>query len=63
MRAKCIITFKSSRNSAVSSWNTILRGKDHLSIAKDAIDALKRRQRRKVNIIGLMVYDRDAASA
>ena len=61
MRLKCIITYRTSRGSSVSSWRTEGLGTNHVSIAADMIAQLRKRQRRRVTVIGVMVHDRDAA--
>ena len=61
MRFNCIITFRNSRNKEISNWKTEARGADHLTVAEDMIARLRKRQRRRVTIVGVMVYDRDAA--
>ena len=63
MNAQCIITYQSSRGSKISSWKASARGTDHPSIAADMIKELRKRQKRRVTIIGVMVHDRDAAAA
>jgi hypothetical protein len=62
MRFKCIITYRSSRRSGVSSWKGEARGSDHVAIAADMIAQLRKRQRRPITIIGVLVHDRDAAA-
>jgi len=63
MNAQCIITYQSSRGSKISSWKASARGTDHASIAADMIDKLRRRQKRRVTIIGVLVHDKVAAAA
>ena len=62
MRFRCLITYRSARSKAVSSWQSHGRGRDHASIAADMISELRRKQRRVLTIISVMVYDRDAAA-
>ena len=63
MNAQCIITYQSSRGSKISTWKAIRRGNDHASIAANMIKELRRRQKRRVTIIGVLIHDRDAAKA
>ena len=63
MNAQCIITYQSSRSSKISTWKASARGPDHVAIAANMIEKLRRRQRRRVTIIGVLVHDRDAAAA
>jgi hypothetical protein len=63
MRFKCIITFKTSRSRAVSSWRAKGHGEDHLSFAAEKISQLRKRQRRQVTIVGVMVHNPEAAAA
>ena len=63
MKAQCIITYQSSRASKISSWKTYAWGADHAAIAAHMIGRLRKRQRRRVTIIGVMVHDKDAAAA
>ncbi len=60
-RFQCIITYRTSRSQEVSSWKSLGRGEDHIAVAADMIARLRRRQRRRLTIIGVMVHDRDAA--
>ncbi|OGA06197.1 MAG: hypothetical protein A3D95_08850 [Betaproteobacteria bacterium RIFCSPHIGHO2_12_FULL_69_13] len=63
MRAQCIITYQSSRGSRISTWKARAQGADHAAIAANMIERLRRRQRRRLTIIGVMVHDKDAAAA
>jgi len=63
MKAQCIITYQSSRGSKISSWKASAQGADHAAIAADMIEQLRKRQRRRVTIIGVLVHDKDAAAA
>jgi len=60
MRFKCVITFKSSRNQEISTWNAEARGPDHITVAADMIARLRKRQRRRLTIVGVLVHNRDA---
>jgi hypothetical protein len=62
MKAQCIITYQSSRSSRISTWKGNARGADHVAIAAHMIKRLRKRQRRRVTIIGVMVHDKDAAA-
>ncbi len=62
MRFSCIITFRSSRSSTISTRKTEARGPDHMTAAADTIARLKKRQRQPLTIVGVMVYDCDAAA-
>ena len=62
MRFNCIITFRSARSKVISTWKTEARGPDHSTVAADMIAQLKKRQRRPLTIVGVMIYDRDAAA-
>jgi hypothetical protein len=39
------------------------QGADHVAIAASMIERLRKRQRRRLTIIGVMVHDKDAAAA
>jgi hypothetical protein len=62
MKAQCIITYQSSRSSKISTWKANARGADHVAIAAHMIERLRKRQRRRVTIIGVLVHDKDAAA-
>ncbi len=62
MKAQCIITYQSSRSLKISTWKGNARGADHVAIAAHMIKRLRKRQRRRVTIIGVMVHDKDAAA-
>lgn len=59
MRAQCIITFRTDRTKDLSIWKSTVQGPDHLSIASDAIEQLKKRQRRRVTVVGIMVHTKE----
>ena len=61
MRFKCIITFRSSRNKEISTWKAETRGPDHITVAADMIAQLRKRQQRRLTIVGVLVHNRDAA--
>ena len=63
MKAQCIITYQSSRGAKISTWKASAIGADHAAIAATMIERLRKRQRRKLTIIGVMVHDKDAAAA
>jgi len=63
MRLKCIITFRTSRSREVSSWRAKGHGEDHLSFAAEKISQLKKRQRRRITLVGILVHDPEAAAA
>lgn len=62
MRFRCIITFRTSRSQYVSTWKTEAQGPDHMTVAAEMIAELRKRQRRRLTIIGVLVHDRDAAA-
>lgn len=59
MKAQCIITFRTDRTKDLSIWKSVVQGADHLSIASDAIEKLRKRQRRRVTVVGIMVHTKD----
>jgi len=63
MKAQCIITYQSSRGSKISTWKASTQGADHAAIAATMIERLRKRQRRRLTIIGVMVHDKEAAAA
>jgi hypothetical protein len=63
MKAQCIITYQSSRGSKISTWKASAQGADHATIVANMIERLRKRQRRRLTIIGVMVHDKDAAAA
>jgi hypothetical protein len=60
-RFQCIITYRTARSQAVSSWKAEGRGEDHIAVAADMVAKLRRRQRRALKIVGIMVHERGAA--
>jgi hypothetical protein len=65
MRYQCIVTFRSDRSKAPSNWRTSSDGPDVVSAATRAIDALRRRQRRALHVIGIYLHaqETDIAAA
>jgi hypothetical protein len=60
-RFQCIITYRTARSQAVSSWKSEGRGEDHVAVAAEMIARLRKRQRRALKIVGVMVHERNAA--
>lgn len=61
MRFKCIITFRTSRSQDISTWKAEAHGPDYVTVAADMIEQLRKRQRRRLTIVGVLVHDREAA--
>jgi hypothetical protein len=56
VRFQCIVSFKSSRSKTISNWRTTVQGDDVVMAAGRAIDALRRRQRRVLEVIGIYLH-------
>ncbi len=61
MRFTCIISYRTSSAKRVSTWRVAARGEDVIAAAADAIQKLKRRQRRPLTVVGIYVQLQEAA--
>jgi hypothetical protein len=63
MRFGYVITFRTKRSQGVSIWKGEGHGLDHITFANDMIAVLRRRQKRRLEIIGVLVHKRDAEAS
>jgi hypothetical protein len=56
VRFQCIVSFRSSRSKTISNWRTSSQGDDVVVAAARAIEALKRRQRRVLDVVGIYLH-------
>lgn len=60
MRFRCIVSYRTSRAKSVSTWRTSIQGEDVVAATSKLTEALRRRQRRPVTVIGMYLHAHDA---
>ena len=63
MRFRCIVSYRTSRSKSISTWRTSIQGKDLVSVTGDIVSELKRRQRRRVTVVGIYLQVQEAQAA
>jgi len=61
MRFRCIVSYRSTRSKSISTWRTSIQGKDISSATMKLVEALKRRQRRPVTVVGMYLHAHDTS--
>ena len=61
MRFRCIVSYRTSRSKSISTWRTSIQGPDLVSVTANIIAELKRRQRRRVTVVGIYLRLQNAS--
>jgi len=61
MRFRCILSFRTAGAKKVATWRTDVRQDDLVLATANAIQKLKRRQRRPLTVVGIYVQLVEAA--
>jgi len=61
MRFRCIVSYRTSRSKSISTWRTSIHGPDLVSVTANIIAELKRRQRRRVTVVGIYLRLQNAS--